>query len=224
MIINPEQIKTFVNTIYPYLGVNKQQEVSRLLFEIAKRERIDYTEVVGCLPKPPSRFSLLKDYLLKRRYPSLAVKGNKIRPSFSDISINPALQVDVTLKPQIKPRNLFIEESVLHTEMVKRVVAQFPTSDIEIIKTYKEHTEKKQFRIEDYNRRSENFYLVRENYDFYKRCPCSSKSASCGYFIVNLGSGCVYECSYCVLQDYINSPGIILPVNIEDFFFWLFRI
>ncbi|KXK29149.1 MAG: DNA repair photoproduct lyase [Candidatus Brocadia sinica] len=218
MIINPEQIKTFVNTIYPYLGVNKQQEVSRLLFEIAKRERIDYTEVVGCLPKPPSRFSLLKDYLLKRRYPSLAVKGNKIRPSFSDISINPALQVDVTLKPQIKPRNLFIEESVLHTEMVKRVVAQFPTSDIEIIKTYKEHTEKKQFRIEDYNRRSENFYLVRENYDFYKRCPCSSKSASCGYFIVNLGSGCVYECSYCVLQDYINSPGIILPVNIEDFF------
>lgn len=35
---------------------------------------------------------------------------------------------------------------------------------------------------------------------------------------MNLGSGCVYECAYCVLQDYINSPGIILPANIEDFF------
>lgn len=125
MISNPEQIKTFVHTTYPYLGVNKQQEVSRLLFEIAKRERIDYTVVAGDMPKPPSRFSLLKDYLLHRRYPSLATTDNKIRPSLFDISIDPAFHVDITLKPPIKPKNLFIEESVLHTEMVKRVMALF---------------------------------------------------------------------------------------------------
>jgi len=35
---------------------------------------------------------------------------------------------------------------------------------------------------------------------------------------VNLGSGCGFECTYCYLQDYINSPGIVIPANIEDFF------
>lgn len=218
VIINPEQIKTFVNTNYPYLGINKQQEVSRLLFEIAKRERIDYTEVTDNLPQPPSRFVHIKDYLLKRRYPSLTEKGQKIRPSFFDVCINPELKVDVTLKPLNKPINLYIEETVLLTETTKRMMFQFPESNVEIINTYKEHVKKKRFGISDYNHRLESFYLVRENYDFYKRCPCSNKSASCGYFIVNLGSGCPYECVYCVLQDYINSPGIVLPANIEDFF------
>jgi spore photoproduct lyase len=218
VIINPEQIKTFVNTNYPYLGINKQQEVSRLLFEIAKRERIDYTEVADNLPQPPSRFVHIKDYLLKRRYPSLTSKGYKIRPSFYDVTINPELKMDIASKLLIKPKNLYIEESVLHTEMAKRVTSQFPESTTEVIKAYKEHVKKRRFDIDDYNHRLESFYLVRENYDFYKRCPCSNKSASCGYFVVNLGSGCPYECAYCVLQDYINSPGITLPANIEDFF------
>ncbi len=218
MISNPEQIKEFVNKNYPYLGINKQQEVSRLLFEIAKREHIDYTKVVEDLPQPPSRFTKIKDYLLERRYPSTMAKGQRIRPSFCDIAINPELRVDVTSQSGIRPKNFFVEESVLNTDMVRRVKILFPESNIEIIKTYKKYIAKKEFDINDYNHRLENFYLIRENYDFYKKCPCSNRSASCGYFVVNLGSGCPYECSYCVLQDYINSPGIILPANIEDFF------
>ncbi|BBO16483.1 conserved hypothetical protein [Candidatus Brocadia pituitae] len=213
-----EQIKTFVSKYYHYLGINKQQEITRLLFEIAKRERIDYIKVTESLPKPPARFSRIKDYLLERRYPSLTKSRQGIRPSFFDITIDPELKVDFTLKPPIQPKNIFIEESVAHTEMVKRVTTHFPESNVEIIKTYKEHVGKRRFGIVDYNKRRENFYLVREDYDFFKKCPCSSNSVFCGYFVVNLGSGCPYECSYCVLQDYINSPGIILPANIEDFF------
>ena len=218
MIVNTEQLKAFVRQYYHYLGINKQQEISRLLFEIAKRERIDYTKVTESLPKPPTRFSKIKDYLLERRYPSLTKTGQKIRPTFFDVMIDPKLKADVSLQPRIQPKNLFIEESVFHTEMANRVRTQFPESNVEKIKTYKEHVGNRRFGIEDYNRRLENFYLVREEYDFFKKCPCSSKSVFCGYFVVNLGSGCPYECSYCVLQDYINSPGIILPANIEDFF------
>lgn len=126
--------------------------------------------------------------------------------------------MNVTSEPLNKPKNLCIEEAVLHTETAKRIMSQFPESTVEIINTYKEHLGKRHFDINDYNSRLKSLYLVRENYDFYKRCPCSNKSASCGYFVVNLGSGCPYECAYCVLQDYINSPGIVLPANIEDFF------
>lgn len=213
-----EQIKAFVKKYYYYLGINKQQEITRLLFEIAKRERIDYTKVAEGLPKPPVRFSEIKNYLVRRRYPSFTKTGQGFKPSFFDVTIDPKLKADVTLKRQFKPKNLFIEESVSHTEMANRVSAHFPKSNIEIIKTYKEHIGKRRFGIDDYNRRLENLYLVREDYDFFKKCPCSANSAFCGYFVVNLGSGCPYECSYCVLQDYINSPGIIMPANIEDFF------
>lgn len=43
MKFKTEEIKLFVNKKHPYLGINKQREVSRLLFKIAKREHIDYT-------------------------------------------------------------------------------------------------------------------------------------------------------------------------------------
>ncbi|MCF6159081.1 MAG: hypothetical protein E3K32_11045 [wastewater metagenome] len=218
MIPNPEHIKTFVSTTYTYIGKNKQQEISRLLFEIAKRERIDYTKIAQELPKPPSRFTNIKDYLLRRRYPSLTEENQGIRPSLFDISLRPDLRVDKDSKPVIYPKTLFVEESVFHTGFATRIRNLFPDSKVEIIKTYKDHIGKRRLSIDDYNRRLQDFYLIRENFDFYKRCPCSNESASCGYIVVNLGSGCPYECSYCILQDYINSPGIILPANIEDFF------
>jgi len=77
-----EQIKAFVKKYYYYLGINKQQEITRLSFEIAKRERIDYTKVAEGLPKPPVRFSEIKNYLVRRRYPSFTKTGQGFKPSF----------------------------------------------------------------------------------------------------------------------------------------------
>jgi spore photoproduct lyase len=34
---------------------------------------------------------------------------------------------------------------------------------------------------------------------------------------MNLGMGCIYDCSYCFLQGYQNVTGIIIPYNIEDY-------
>ncbi|MDR4507734.1 MAG: hypothetical protein MRJ65_05775 [Candidatus Brocadiaceae bacterium] len=218
MINNPEKIKAFVNKTYHYLGSNKQQEITRLLFEIAKREHVHFEKIAGELPQPPNRFVTIKNYLLERRYPSLTKTGSAIRPSFFDITIDPYLKVDISENPQNKQKQFFIEESVLHSELVKRVKIRFPKSSFEVIKSYRDHTRTRRFGIADYNHRAGNIYLIREDYDFYKRCPCSNNSSPCGYYVVNLGSGCPYECTYCVLQDYINSPGIVLPTNINDFF------
>jgi len=71
--------------------------------------------------------------------------------------------------------------------------------------------------IKDFNNRCDNLFLVKEKYDFFKRCPCTSSVVNCGYSIMNLGMGCPYECSYCFLQAYQNAPGIILPYNIDDY-------
>ena len=44
---------------------------------------------------------------------------------------------------------------------------------------------------------------------FIKPCPCSPGAVSCGYFNINLQSGCPFDCSYCILQAYLadkNKP------------------
>ena len=39
----------------------------------------------------------------------------------------------------------------------------------------------------------------------------------CNYYVVNLFKNCIYDCSYCFLQDFLqNNPLLVAYVNIED--------
>jgi spore photoproduct lyase len=42
---------------------------------------------------------------------------------------------------------------------------------------------------------------------FVKHCPCSPGAVPCGYFNLNLQSGCPFDCSYCILQAYLEDKG-----------------
>jgi spore photoproduct lyase len=39
---------------------------------------------------------------------------------------------------------------------------------------------------------------------FVKHCPCSPGAVPCGYFNLNLQTGCPFDCSYCILQAYLE--------------------
>ena len=46
---------------------------------------------------------------------------------------------------------------------------------------------------------------ARQKGAFVKPCPCSPGSVPCGYFNLNLQTGCPYACSYCILQAYLQN-------------------
>lgn len=52
--------------------------------------------------------------------------------------------------------------------------------------------------------------------EFVKECPCSSEAVSCGYYNLNLHTGCPYACSYCILQTYLESRDPVFFNNIDD--------
>jgi len=60
--------------------------------------------------------------------------------------------------------------------------------------------------------------LAHQKSEFLKWCPGTRNYICCGYQILNLVNNCEINCSYCILQGYLNSPYIIVYVNIEDLF------
>jgi len=68
------------------------------------------------------------------------------------------------------------------------------------------------------NKAKKRLYIAKQKGSFLKPCPGTSGYLCCNYYILNIGFGCFYDCSYCYLQSYLNFPGIILYANIEDFF------
>ena len=51
---------------------------------------------------------------------------------------------------------------------------------------------------------------------FLKPCPGTRAYICCGYQILNIGTNCPMDCSYCVLQSYFNQPNLRVFVNLEQ--------
>lgn len=49
-----------------------------------------------------------------------------------------------------------------------------------------------------------------------KPCPGTSKHICCGYYVINPMTNCPMDCSYCVLQVYLNNPFLTLYTNLDE--------
>ena len=49
-----------------------------------------------------------------------------------------------------------------------------------------------------------------------KPCPGTSSHICCGYYVINAISNCPMDCSYCVLQGYLNNPFLTLYSNWDE--------
>ena len=201
---------------FPRFGVNKRREIKRLLYEISKREDLPPG---GIIPEGVSgAFGPLKAYLLTRRFPLTSKEGLSFRPYLPKIELDYESCLRFRKTP-FYPRRIYIEESAQNSSLATRFRSVFPRAECLEIPSLKEfmggHTGG---GIPEYNRRSQTVFIINEERDFFKRCPCTRRAVPCGYHICNLSFGCIFECTYCYLQEYVNTPGIILPANLDFFF------
>ena len=51
---------------------------------------------------------------------------------------------------------------------------------------------------------------------FLKNCPGTTGYLCCGYRVLNIVTGCPFDCTYCILQLYLNQPSITVHSNWAD--------
>ena len=203
---------------------NQLKELQRLTFEICRREKITEEKLLSELTTAIENhqysgqdcFLTIRKLLLIRRF-SLGSKEKNINPQ--EVFIAP-LSVPVEKKYPVQkkfvPEKLFIETACKQSELSLHVQQLFKNTPIDFISHRHDFIKNNRFDLSDLKRPL--LFIVNEDFDHIKPCPCTPKHVRCGYWILNLGFGCPYDCSYCYLQHYTNFPGIILPANIEDFF------
>ena len=225
--------EAIVRENFPQFGVNKKQEITRLLYEISKREGIEPEDILE-EEESIQDYPRLKKTLLERRYPLTCQDQPNLKTYLPKLQFQAhPRKSDLAENKKFYPRKVFIEKPVISSDLAVRFKGLFPKARFEEIESFKAYrlqghglasygqshrAKNRNFGAGDYNKRQETVFIVRENYDFFKKCPCTKCAADCGYHIFNLGFGCIYECVYCYLQEYTNTPGIILPANIGDFF------
>lgn len=58
--------------------------------------------------------------------------------------------------------------------------------------------------------------LTRNLGSFMKECPGAGAEICCNYFVINYALNCHLECTYCVLQAFLNNPALTIYTNIDD--------
>ena len=207
-MVNVEEIRVYLNGILPGLGMNKQRELSRLIYEISKRDRHALSAI---LPAEKNlTFERAKKILLQKRYPFSFSAAPKNAFYLPKLDFDPAQRADLQEKA-FSPKYIYIEESVKESGLVRRAKEMFPDA------SFYSWDGKKKVGSEHFSRRIETLLIHQEKYDFLKPCPCSEGNAGCGYNLINLGFGCRFECEYCFLQQYQNLHAVLLPANVQDF-------
>jgi len=58
--------------------------------------------------------------------------------------------------------------------------------------------------------------ITRNRGKFIKPCPGQKGSVCCGYWVVEWGLGCPFQCEYCIIQNYLPARDLTLFINWED--------
>ncbi|MFN8791531.1 MAG: radical SAM protein [Bdellovibrionales bacterium] len=114
---------------------------------------------------------------------------------------------------------IYVDAAAVESKLAQRAFALFPKSKIEVVQEQPWSHIKRGLTAEEFNRSKRNLFLTPFKGQFFKRCPGATQKKvlnCCNYHVLNLGSQCNMNCSYCYLQSYLNTPIMKMYTNLDQ--------
>ncbi len=116
------------------------------------------------------------------------------------------------------PGKVYVEKSVINHQNTKQVLSRLPSQSPIVVEDISRFIREESETFKTYEAQHKPLLLAYQKSGFLKKCPGTQKYICCGYQVLNVVNNCEINCSYCILQGYLNSPFIIVYVNIEEMF------
>ena len=114
---------------------------------------------------------------------------------------------------------IYVHPNSLSSPITKKVCAAYST--VPVITAVKEEiiNEIRSTRNDPIAYGKKILYLAQNEGNFLKKCPGTKGVICCNYYTINLATNCPLDCTYCILQEYLeNNPAITIFTNIENAF------
>lgn len=143
----------------------------------------------------------------------------------SPLSPEQAPSTDSTLDPAIDRRaqellnqfhRVFILEESVDSEIGQRILRLCPSA--EILSDWK-RSKAQSLSSHEIEKGKKTLVVRKHSGHFFKRCPGSTQKTAltcCNYYVLNLGSQCNFDCSYCYLQSYLNQAEVQIFSNTDE--------
>lgn len=106
------------------------------------------------------------------------------------------------------PEKIIVEAEVVASTIVVSLRSRLPDAAIEVVEQIAEKGQSEPGVLE----------VVAFRGRFLKSCPGTRHYYCCGYQILHFGVQCSLDCSYCILQAYLNQPNLRIFANTDRLF------
>lgn len=132
--------------------------------------------------------------------------------------------MNTSAQPLPQFERIFIDEQSENSEVAQRVRKLYSATPIIAVNSNNRHEfnqldQKGHLTAEEFNTSKRTLFLTTFKGQFFKRCPGATQKKTltcCNYHVLNLGSQCNMNCSYCYLQSYLNSRITKIFTNIDQ--------
>jgi spore photoproduct lyase len=113
-------------------------------------------------------------------------------------------------------RRILVEQEAQDYPLTRRILARLPQVPVEVIEDRRQIAAPEQERARWLPEAKTTLLLAVQKGPFRRPCPGTKDYICCGYQVLQVALGCPMDCSYCVLQGYLNLAAITIFVNVED--------
>jgi spore photoproduct lyase len=113
-------------------------------------------------------------------------------------------------------KRILVEEAAWDYAMTRRVLARLPGVPVIKIPDREVLRPRKAAPVEWLGESKTTLLLALQKGPFWRACPGTKEYLCCGYQVLQVALNCPFDCSYCILQGYVNLPAVTVFVNVED--------
>jgi spore photoproduct lyase len=111
---------------------------------------------------------------------------------------------------------IYLDERAVKDSVSKAVIRAFLNIPVEVVQDKKALIKQSLSTPDPFEAGKKSLFLTRFYGKRLKPCPGTSNHICCGYHVINAITNCPMDCSYCVLQGYLNNPFLTLYTNWDD--------
>jgi spore photoproduct lyase len=117
-----------------------------------------------------------------------------------------------------EPDRVYVERQVINSPLAQSVIGKVDSKRIEVIASGKALIEEMNHSGASLAGGKKALLLAEYRGDFLKPCPGTRGYVCCNYQILNFATNCPMDCSYCILQGYLNAPVLVVHANVDAMF------
>jgi spore photoproduct lyase len=112
-------------------------------------------------------------------------------------------------------KKIFVTKDSKPLPLTHRILKNLGQLPVEYIQDPKDLIEEIKISRDPVGEGKKHLLITRQKGSYVKPCPCTPHYIGCNYFIINADLNCPLDCSYCILQMYLDNPLLTVHANSE---------